>query len=383
MAPGAAEPVGAGGAVLSPGRGDALREVRAILDGLPAMIGYWDTDLRNRLANRAYVEYFGVEPTAIRGMHIREVLGEELFARNFPFMERALAGEEQLFDRTIIDTSGRARHTQASYIPDVVDGTVQGFFVLVTDITARREAEIALALADKELRRSNRDLQEFAAAASHDLRSPLVSIGGFARLLEQSYGDVLDENGRKFLGLIVSGVDRLDTLITDLLTFATAGAPTANETVDLGAVLTEVIASLEGVRAEVSGTVEVSGEPPTLQANRTQLVQLFQNLLTNGFKFHGPLPPVVRVHFSPLVAGEYAVQVSDNGIGIPAEQVEKVFGMFQRLHGRDQYSGTGIGLALCRRIVERHGGTIGVVPTDGAAGTTIRFTLRAGLAGPT
>ncbi|MGB8650771.1 MAG: diguanylate cyclase [Mycobacteriales bacterium] len=124
---------------------EAQTQLRSVLDNLPAMIGYWDTALRNTMANQAYVEWFGFTPEQMRGKHIREVLGEELFALNEPYMRLALQGEPQLFDRTIVDTHGARRHTQASYVPDLVDGQVRGFFVLVTDITARKIAESALA----------------------------------------------------------------------------------------------------------------------------------------------------------------------------------------------------------------------------------------------
>ena len=127
-------------------------DLRAILNGLPALVGYWDADLRNRMANDAYVEFFGLTPRQMRGMHIRDVLGPDLYAENAPYIAGALAGEPQLFDREIPTPSGQLRHTQASYVPDVVDGVVRGFFVLVTDITARREAEQARAAAEARFR---------------------------------------------------------------------------------------------------------------------------------------------------------------------------------------------------------------------------------------
>jgi PAS domain S-box-containing protein len=134
----------------SPRAGDApgleaqARLLRALFDHLPAMVAYWDHDLRNVVANAAYLEWFGFTPERMLGMHIREVLGERVYAMNLPYIEGALAGEEQLFDRTLVDTSGRTRHTQASYVPDVVDGEVRGFFVLVTDVTPRVEAQRAM-----------------------------------------------------------------------------------------------------------------------------------------------------------------------------------------------------------------------------------------------
>ena len=120
------------------------RVLHALFDQLPAMVAYWDRDKRNVVANRAYIEWFGIGPDEMRGVHIREVLGEEVYAKNLPYIEGVLNGEEQLFDRTLVDTSGRTRHTQASYVPDVVDGEVRGFFVLVTDVTPRVEAQRAM-----------------------------------------------------------------------------------------------------------------------------------------------------------------------------------------------------------------------------------------------
>lgn len=129
---------------MSPVAVDDVRLLRRLLDQLPAMIAYWDRDSRNVVANEAYVEWFGFHPAEMRGRHISEVLGAEVYAKNLPFITGALAGEEQLFDRTLVDQSGRVRHTQASYVPDVVDGDVHGFFVLVTDVTPRVEAQRAM-----------------------------------------------------------------------------------------------------------------------------------------------------------------------------------------------------------------------------------------------
>jgi PAS domain S-box-containing protein len=147
------------------------RLLHALFDRLPAMVAYWDRDLGNVIANEAYVEWFGFRPEQMRGVHIREVLGERVYAMNLPYIEGALAGEEQLFDRTLVDTTGRTRHTQASYVPDVVDGEVRGFFVLVTDVTPRVEAQRAMDEAQSlaRLGSSSLDVATGAMSWSHEL----------------------------------------------------------------------------------------------------------------------------------------------------------------------------------------------------------------------
>jgi PAS domain S-box-containing protein len=355
----------------------AQQDLRGLLDGVPAMVGYWDADLRNRMANHAYLDYFGIEPEAMVGRPMGEIIGEDLFVRNLPYAEAALRGEEQVFDRTIIDAHGESRSTQTTYRPDIVDGEVRGFFALVIDITARRRAEDALRSALDDLRRSNRDLDDFAAAASHDLKAPLVSIGGFASLLARTHAHQLDDDGLEWLQFIANGVRRLEELIDDLLTYAQVGQATPTGDVELGDVLADVISRLDATIRDSGGTIHITGDAPKLVANRSQMVQLFQNLLANALKFRSDAPPRVEVDFGPMHDGVVEVEVRDNGIGIDPRYAEKVFGMFQRLNNRQDFPGTGVGLALCRRIVEQHSGTILVVPKN-PPGTTIRIALPTG-----
>jgi signal transduction histidine kinase len=226
----------------------------------------------------------------------------------------------------------------------------------------------------RELERSNRDLEQFAYVASHDLQEPLRKVSSFCQLLQRRYAGQLDERADQYIAFAVDGAQRMQRLINDLLTFSRVGRTTEGfETVDLRAVAEAAAAQLEEAREEAGGKV-VIGELPTVSGDPGLLQALLVNLIGNGLKFRREgVPPVVRVD-ARRGDGEWEISVVDNGIGIEPEYGEKIFVIFQRLHSREVYSGTGIGLALAKKIVEFHGGRIGLAQGDGP-GTTIRFTL--------
>jgi PAS domain S-box-containing protein len=240
-------------------------------------------------------------------------------------------------------------------------GAVVGIGSIVRDITERKQA--------------GRELEQFAYVASHDLQEPLRSIGGFAELLEQRYGERLDDDGRKFLAFIQGGVERMRALISDLLRYSRSGqAPLHSQPLDANELVREALSSLDAAVRDAGAEVRV-GDLPTVVADRAALAQLFGNLLSNALKFtDGRRPPEVEVSAAREGDGEWRFTVADNGLGIPPGDAERVFGMFERLHGPDEYGGTGIGLAICRRIVERHGGRIWCEPREGG-GTAFQFTL--------
>lgn len=241
----------------------------------------------------------------------------------------------------------------------------------------RRRAEEDLRRANEALRRSNRELEQFAYVASHDLQEPLRMVASYTQLLARRYGDQLDREAHDFIGFAVDGANRMQRLIQDLLTYSrvtTRSRPA--ESIDPHDALGEAVRNLQTAIRE-SGALVTNGELPRVRADHTQLVQLFQNLLGNAIKFRRPETPP-RVHVSAEAAedapGFHRFRVTDNGIGIEPRHFERLFVIFQRLHGRNEYPGTGIGLALCKRIVERHGGTIALESQVGV-GSTVVFTL--------
>lgn len=246
----------------------------------------------------------------------------------------------------------------------------------IIDITERKAAEAERERLITDLRRSNDELAQFAYVASHDLQEPLRTVVSFTELLDKRYSDELDEKGQKYLGYIVDGGTRMSELITDLLAFSrvgTHGKPMAP--VDIDKVVDNALKNLES--AVASSGAEVSrDELPTLIGDETQLTQLFQNLLSNAIKFRqADVAPRIRIEVEDE-GGETVFVVRDNGIGIDPEYHEVVMRPFQRLHSRQEYDGSGIGLAIAKKIVERHGGRIWLEPTD--EGTTFRFALAGG-----
>ncbi len=245
------------------------------------------------------------------------------------------------------------------------------------DITRLRDSERALESYMDDLQRSNEELQRFAYVASHDLQEPLRSIVSFSQLLKRRYGEKLDADADEYIAFIVEGGNRMQTLITDLLQLSrveTKARPLVST--DAGKVVADALRLMETPIREADATIEV-GEMPTVLADAAQLEQVFANLVGNALKYRRPDIPC-RVRISAKRAnGLWRFSVADNGIGIEPEYFDRIFVIFQRLHTREEYEGTGIGLAVVRKIVERHGGRIGVESTPGE-GSTFFFTLPAG-----
>lgn len=264
---------------------------------------------------------------------------------------------------------GRAVPVDYATAPITVDGTIRGAVVVVHDISERQAAEQALADKTAALERSNAELQSFAYVASHDLQEPLRMVSSFLTLLVRRHGEKLDDEAREFIDYAVNGAQRMSVLLQDLLTYSrvtTHGAPFAE--VDLNQVVAGALANLRVAIDERGGTVTTGENLPTVRGDRSQLLRLVQNLVANALRYHHPdRPPEIAIAAETTPEG-VILSVTDNGIGIAPEHFERIFQVFQRVAGRRDDGGTGIGLAVARRIAERHGGTLTVasVPGDGS-----------------
>jgi signal transduction histidine kinase len=245
--------------------------------------------------------------------------------------------------------------------------------LLQKEISERQRAELALQKTNQELARSNAELEQFASIASHDLQAPLATIANYAQLLEERDKDNLDAKAHQFIHKIVKGSSRMQKLIDDLLEYSRVSSRGQKfEVCDCNRILEEVMANLQGVIHKNKASLSYS-LMPVVMGDNSQLVQLFQNLISNAIKYHGDEPPVIEI--TSLNQNEYWLfAVRDNGIGIDSKYFSRIFQIFQRLHTQEAYSGTGIGLAICQKILARHGGKIWVESELGQ-GATFYFTL--------
>ena len=293
--------------------------------------------------------------------------------------------QAHLQERTdIYRTEHRLRHKLGHYIwveakgkaVRDADGRPRRLVGTITDITETKRLEAERQRYQQELERSNLELEQFASVASHDLQEPLRMVTGYCELLERRYRDRLDEDGIRFIDYATDGARRMQALIRDLLAYSrvgSRGAPLRN--VSSQTAYDHALGNLEAAIAESGADITADPLPPVV-ADLNQLVQLFQNLIGNAIKYHRPgVRPEVHVAVERQ-DGCWAFSVIDHGIGIDARFADRIFQIFKRLHTRDQYSGTGIGLAICKRIIERHGGEIWL-DTTASEGARFCFTLQA------
>ena len=362
-------------------REEALREAeerfRSAFEHAP--IGFALVGLDGRLlrVNRALAEMTGHAAGELVGRRLQEMAHPDDRGVDFAAMGSVLADRTRSHqsEQRYLHASGEPVWAQLSV--SLVSGSAgQPLYLIaqIQDISERRRASAQLAQHAGELERSNADLAQFAYVASHDLSEPLRMVSSYLQLVDRRYGDRLDDDGREFIGFAVEGAARMKALIDGLLAYAKVGQEERPfEAVPTDGVVARTIAGLRPSLEEAGARVEV--EPlPVVTGDAMQLSQMFQNLIANAVKFRrdGDQPRVLvssrREH------DRWRFSVCDNGIGISPQHSDRVFVMFQRLHPRRSYAGTGIGLAVCKKIIERHGGDIWFEPTPGG-GSTFSFTL--------
>ncbi len=333
--------------------------------------------------NHAWAQMHGYSPEELVGkplsiFHNQKQLSEEVI----PFNKHVLSQGSHQGEIGHIDREGRILPTwMTTAILKNPAGEPVGFVGTARDITERKAAENEIKKYADELARSNQELEQFAYVASHDLQEPLRMVSSFTQMLARQYQDQLDADAQEFITYAVEGANRMQRLINDLLTFSrvrTSGE--VLELVDMNEVLAQVRANLSMAIEEEN--VQIAYDAlPVVMGDDSQLVQLMQNLIANAIKFKASEPPHIQIAatFSEKgqEEGKWVFSVQDNGIGIDPQYAERIFVIFQRLHTREEYPGTGIGLAVCKRIVDRHGGKIWLDSQPGE-GATFFFTLAAG-----
>jgi len=339
---------------------------------------YWEQDEEFRLTfmSSRFVERTGIDPAPFIGRTRWDEPARNLTEADWARHKAQLARHEPFFDFEMerAGPDGNSVWLSVTGEPVFEGDKFRGYRGVGTDITDRKRAQSVLRAAYDELARSNAELQQFAYVASHDLQEPLRMIGSYTQLLERRYGDKLDADAREFMGFIVDGATRMKQLIEDLLAYSRVGTrgkelrPIPAQGA-LDRALVNLRASVESSDAQITHDAL-----PEVSADDTQLTQLFQNLIGNAIKFRKK-DETLRIHIGVRdEKDEWRFSVSDNGIGIERQYFERIFMVFQRLHTRDEYPGTGIGLAICKKVVDRHGGRIWVESVQGK-GSTFVFTL--------
>ena len=360
---------------------EAARRERAMITNALDVICTVDAEGRFVSINQACLKVWGYQPQELIGRKYIDLVFPEDVVNTNKVAARIMSGEE------LTNFENRYRHKNGTLVSTMWTShwseSEHLMFAIAHDNTERKLAEEKLKDFAARLERSNAELQDFASVASHDLQEPLRKIQAFGDRLKSKCDDTLNEDGRDYLDRMQNAAGRMQTLINDLLILSRVTTKTQPFTaVNLREVADEVLSDLETRIEMTNGTIEI-GELATIEADPTQMRQLLQNLIGNALKFNRPgVPPIVKIrgeicHDRTLnrskesTGAEYCLTVEDNGIGFEEKYADRIFQVFQRLHGRSEYEGTGIGLSVCRKIAERHGGDITAqsIPGEGTTFT--------------
>jgi PAS domain S-box-containing protein len=353
--------------------------LRTLLQTIPDLIWLKDVNGVYIFCNTMNESLLGVKEADIIGKCDYDLFDKEVADIFVGIDRKVMATDEPSLDEIWLTFAADGHRALCESIKTPMrdaDGQIAGVLGIARDITEHYQAQEKLKATLAELARSNEELEQFAYVASHDLQEPLRMVSSYTQLLARRYQGRLDADADEFIAFAVDGASRMQGLITDLLAYSRVGtrgkkfAPT-----DFAIVLEAALVNLKAAIGE-SGAVVTHDPLPTLRADKTQVTQLFQNLIANAIKFHGEETP--RIHISAeSKSNEWLFSLRDNGIGIEPQYADRIFAIFQRLHTREEYPGTGIGLAICKKTVERHGGRIWVESQPGT-GSTFHFTIAQG-----
>ncbi|MFN8375014.1 MAG: ATP-binding protein [Anaerolineae bacterium] len=360
------------------------RRIQNILDNVPGIV--WETRVDAAKNEQEFV-FVSQYLTQMLGYEVSEWVGmqdighkiihpddlQSATEQTIAIYEGSKAGKMEL---RLLAKNGEAVPVEAHMTILMSEaGQPTGVCGVFMDIRDRKEDEAHLAQSALELKRSNEELQRFAYVASHDLQEPLRMIGSYLQLIESRYADKLDDSGREFIGFAVDGAARMKDLINGLLAYSRVETqPQTFMTIDFNKKVDEA-RRLLAVAIEESGAIVSNDHLPQIKADRRLIIQVFQNLIGNAIKYRSERTPEIHIS-AKLNKNEWVFSVRDNGIGIEAQYLDRIFVIFQRLHNRGKYPGTGIGLAICKKVIERHGGRIWAESEVGK-GTTFYFTIPA------
>jgi PAS domain S-box-containing protein len=361
------------------------RQLKLVTDNAPVLIAHCDVKRRYKFVNKGYAERLGARREDIIGKRIPEVLGEEAYASFKQYVDAVLGGQRVEFETEIPYKGIGRRYTHAAYVPEFGEqGEIRGLVAVISDITQRKRIEEEIrqlneslerrvAERTRQLKEANEELESFSYSVSHDLRAPLRHISGFAELLQRRAASTLDVTSQRYLKTILESTSHAGALIDDLLSFSRTGRAEMHLTlVDMNRLVREAISDMKlETQRNISWKV---GELPEVYGDPSMLRLVLQNLFSNAVKYTSTREHGVIEVGTQSNGDETVFFVSDNGVGFDMQYVDKLFGVFQRLHSVEEFEGTGIGLATVQRIVNRHGGHAWAESSVGS-GATFYFSL--------